>query len=173
MCEHHSPTEHFYVIATIPQNQTAGPVVSNPTRSHLPRSSASWLLLKINPQKRLRGRKTSLLAFSQNQDQMLSWNAEPPPAGPYKNRQGPGSGPESRLDLDCQWVLCFRKRVRCFGTYSVAWFQLCTLQEPLYSEAFVCQLALEGGGLPGGHGHILQRPRQADHPGFGLGRRHD
>ena len=41
-------------------------------------------LLKITPQKRLQGRKASLPALSQNQDRMLSWNPEPPPAaGPY------------------------------------------------------------------------------------------
>lgn len=41
-------------------------------------------LLKITLQKRLQGRKASLPALSQNQDRMLSWNPEPPPAaGPY------------------------------------------------------------------------------------------
>lgn len=62
--------------------------------------------------------------------------------------------------------------VRCVETYSIAWLQLCTPQEPLDSDAFVWQLTLKGGSLPSSHGDVLQRPLEANHSGFRLGRKH-
>lgn len=163
MCEcpadHVSPTEPFYVRTTIPQNQTTGPVVSNPTGSHLLCSSASWLLLKINTQKCLRGRKTSLLAFSQNQDRMLSWNPEPPPAGPYKNRQG--------LDLDQNqdWTWTVSGSCVSGSVCQVFWDLLCRLVPALYPPGTTLQRCLHMSA----HTRRWRCPRQSrSHPSEAL-----
>lgn len=178
--------------------------LSNGSCCHLPRASNLQQLLKITLEKRLQGRKASLPALSQNQDQMLSWNPEPPPAGPYMktgwswsivaqrklnivnkcegkalalDQNHPEAWTHFLLTLNQSASLFVEQKhcedsVRWVGTYSVAWFHLCSPQEPLDSDAIVRQLTLEGSGLSSGHGHILQRPHQANHSGFGLGRRH-
>lgn len=68
---------------------------------HLPCASNPQLLLKITPKKRLRGRKASWPALSQNQDRMLGWNPEPPAAGPYMKTCVSCSGPlQTKLNTE-------------------------------------------------------------------------
>lgn len=68
---------------------------------HLPCASNLQLLLKITPKKRLQGRKASPPALSQNQDRMLSWNPEPPAAGPYMKTCVRCSGPlQTKLNTE-------------------------------------------------------------------------
>lgn len=140
---------------------------------------------KNNPREMLAGQKASLLVLSQNWDQVLCWNPEPPPAGPYMRTccssvvqshwnivKKKGGMPKHRAPRGLKTAASKCREIRCVGTYSVAWFQLCTPQYPLDSDAFIGQLTLKGGGLSCGHRHILQRPHQADHSGFRLWRRH-